>query len=102
MVDDTLHPIHEEHDLAQGCKAERRQGNSAAGIGLFLEAAASPPSKCQPSFLGMRDAQTPTPEDVILIVLVSLCPHFDQARQPIQVHELWHQVLVLLQGKGQV
>lgn len=31
VVDDTLHPIHKEHDLAQGCKAESGQGHGTAG-----------------------------------------------------------------------
>lgn len=33
MVDHTLHPIHEKHDLAQGCKAESGQADGAAGRG---------------------------------------------------------------------
>lgn len=77
-----------------------RQGH---GLAAAREAAqanwpACPP-KCQLSSLG---TQIPTPEDVILVVLVGLGPHFDQACQAIQVDELRHQVLVLLRGEGQV
>lgn len=82
-----------------------RQGHGPAAA-REVARANSPacPHKCQLSSLGMRGALAPipTPEDVILVVLVGLGPHFDQARQAIQVDKLWHQVLVLLRGEGQV
>lgn len=38
VVDDTLHPVHEEHDLAQGCKAESGQGHGGAGRAVTASA----------------------------------------------------------------
>ena len=38
----------------------------------------------------------PTPEDVVLVVLVGLCAHFDQTGQTFSVHKLMHQVLIVL------
>ena len=44
----------------------------------------------------------PTPEDVILVVLVSFSAHFYQTRQSFCHHKLVHQVLVILErGQGQ-
>ena len=38
----------------------------------------------------------PTPQDVVLVVLVGLCAHFDQTGQTFSVHKLMHQVLIVL------
>lgn len=37
-----------------------------------------------------------TSEDVVLVVLVSLCPHFNETDESLSNHKLMHQVLIIL------
>lgn len=42
-----------------------------------------------------------TPENVVLVVLVSFGSHFDETREPLCHHKLVHQILVILEERGE-
>lgn len=44
--------------------------------------------------------QTLTSQDVVLVVVVGLCSHFDETRQTFRRHELWNQVFIILQRQS--